>query len=75
VCHLNKASLRRAEEAMPEESDPGPNGAATMAAATSKILAAAEAEPVPEALVALAQKLEQTIADQLDPDTAAKNPR
>lgn len=48
---------------MPQDSGTDAKGAANMAALAKTILEDAEAEPIPEALITLAHKLESTISD------------
>jgi hypothetical protein len=69
------ASVGRAEETMSQDSNPDAKSPTGLAAAANGILEDAKAEPIPEKLVELAEKLESTLAERRLKDKGATKVR
>lgn len=55
---------------MPQDSGPEPKGDAALAAAAARVLDEVRAEPIPEPILELAQKLDRTLQAQRKTGTA-----
>ncbi len=57
-------NARGVEKVMPQDSGPEPKGDPALAAAAARVLDEVKAEPVPEPILELAQKLDRTLQAQ-----------